>query len=50
MRNLPFVLAIASFILAIVVFIYGGGARSIYGGVFFVLIGIVLLTNARRKK
>ena len=50
MRKLPLILAIVSFILAIAVFIYAGGARSIYSGLFFVVMGVVLLANARRRK
>jgi len=48
MRKLPLVLAVASFVLAIIIFVFAEGARSIYSGAFFVLIGIVLLLNARR--
>jgi len=50
MRKLPLVLAILSFLVAIIVFIFVDGARSIYSGVFFAVIGVVLLVNARRSE
>ena len=50
MRRLPLVLAILSFLVAIIVFIFVDGARSIYRGVFFAVIGVVLLVNARRSE
>jgi len=48
-RKLTLVLAVVSFLLAIVVFLFAGGARAIYSGLFFILIGGVLLINARRN-
>jgi len=50
MRKLPLVLAMASFVLSLVIFIFAEGARSIYSGAFFALIGVVLLLNARRRQ
>ena len=48
MRRPPLVLGIASFLLAFSVFAFAGGARSIYSGLFFVVLGVVFLVNARR--
>lgn len=50
MRKLPLVLAILSFLGAIIVFVFVDGARSIYSGVFFAVIGVVFLVNARRER
>jgi parvulin-like peptidyl-prolyl isomerase len=50
MRKLPLAIAIASFLLALIVFAFAGGARSIYSGLFFVMVGVVLLVNARRSE
>jgi len=48
MRRLPLVLSVASFLFAFSVFAFAGGARSIYSGLFFVVLGVVFLANARR--
>ena len=48
MRRPPLVLAIVSFLLAIIVAVFSDGIRSIYSALFFVLIGVVSLVNARR--
>ena len=48
MRRLPLDLGIAGFLLAFSVFAFAGGARSIYSGLFFVVLGVVFLVNARR--
>lgn len=48
MRRLPLVLGVASFLLAFSVLAFAGGARSIYSGLFFVVLGVVFLANARR--
>jgi hypothetical protein len=44
------VIAIVFLILAIVVFAFAGGARRIYSGGFFALIGVVMLFIALKKK
>ena len=49
MQNLPLVLAFFSFLVAIIVLIFADGARSIYSGLFFIMLGVVLLLNARRS-
>jgi len=48
MNKLYVLISIASFILAIVIFVYASGARRIYSGLFFTIIGIVMYLNARR--
>jgi hypothetical protein len=50
MQKLPLILAFVSFIVAIIVLVFADGARSIYSGLFFVLIGVVLLLNARKSQ
>jgi len=49
MRKLPLALAIVSF-LPLIFFAFAGGARSIYGGLFFIVIGVLLLVNAPRSE
>lgn len=49
MRKVPLALAVVSFLLALVIFAFAGGARAIYSGLFFIVIGVVLLMNARRN-
>lgn len=44
------IIAIVSLILAIVIFVFAEGARRIYSGGFFALIGLVSLYLATRKK
>ena len=50
MRKLPLVLAVVSFLLAVIVFVFAEGARSVYSGLFFVVLGVVSLVNARRRE
>jgi hypothetical protein len=42
-------LAIACFVLAVVIFVFASGARRIYSGGFFALLGIVNVVAARKK-
>ena len=48
MRKLQLAAATVSFLLAILVFVRADGARALYSGLFFVVIGAVMLINARR--
>jgi hypothetical protein len=41
--------AVACFALAAVILVFADGARRIYAGGFFVVLGIVMLVNARRR-
>lgn len=42
------ILAFACFLLSLVIFMLAEGARAIYSGGFFAVLGFVLLWNARR--
>jgi len=48
MHKLSRLLGVISALLAVVIFVFAGGARSIYSGSFFVVLAVVLLANARR--
>ena len=48
MKNWHILLSIVSFILAIIIFIIASGARRIYSGLFFTLLGIAIIVNAKR--
>jgi hypothetical protein len=48
-RRLPLALAIACLVIAVLVFLLADGARAIYSGVFFVMLGVVALLSARRR-
>ena len=50
MRKLPLGLAVVSFLIALIIFVFAGGARSLYSGLFFIVLGVVLLVNARRSE
>jgi hypothetical protein len=45
LRKTPLILWIISFVIAAVVF--GDGARRVYSGIFFVLVGVVMIANAK---
>jgi hypothetical protein len=47
---LPLILSMISFLLAAIIFVFTDGAKSIYSGVFFVVIGGVLLANSWRTR
>jgi len=49
MRRIPLALSIASLLVAIVIFLLADPPRSIYSGLLFVVIGVVLFLNARRS-
>ncbi len=49
MRKAPMILGIVFLVLAVAVFLFGTGMRVLYSGGFFVLLGIVLLLNAKRS-
>jgi len=48
LRKTPLFLGIISFVLAVVIFLFGKGARRMYSGIFFVIIGVAIMANARR--
>jgi hypothetical protein len=47
-RKVPLILATGSFLLAAVILVVADGARSLYSGAFFAVLGAVLLARARR--
>lgn len=47
MKNWQILLSIVFFILAIVIFVFASGARRVYSGVFFTLLGIAILVSAK---
>ena len=49
MKKVPLIFALVSFLLAALIFTSAEGSRALYSGLFFVVIGVVLLVNARRK-
>lgn len=48
LRKTPLIFAVISFVLAAVIFVFGTGASRVYGGAFFVLLGITMLAKAKR--
>jgi len=48
MKNWQKLLSIVSFVLAIIIFVFASGARRIYSGLFFALLGIAIIVNAKR--
>ena len=48
MQRTSLIIAIVCLAVAAVIVIFGEGLRVIYSGGFFVLMGIVMLINARR--
>ncbi len=48
--KIQLLLAIACLILAVVIFVFADGARRIYSGGFFALVGVVNLLMAMKKK
>ncbi len=49
MKKYPLFIGIVCLILAAIIFIYSSGARRIYSGLLFTLIGIVQIFVAFRK-
>lgn len=53
MNKLHIVIALLCFLLAVTIFIFAEGARAIYSGVFFAILGAVVtwtaLRNAKRN-
>jgi len=42
------ILGIFSFLIAAVIFVFGDGLRRWYSGIFFVILSVALITNAKR--
>jgi len=49
MKRIPLALSMASLLVAIVIFVLADPPRSIYSGLLFVMIAIVLFLNACRS-
>jgi hypothetical protein len=49
MRRLKLIPGLVSIILAGIIFIFGSGLKVFYSGGFFLLLGIILLLNARKE-
>lgn len=48
LKRIPLVAGIACFVIALITFIFASGLRRVYSGLFFVMIGVVMIRNARR--
>ena len=48
MRNTPLAVGVTCFALAAAIFVFADGARRIYAGLFFAMLGVVMLLNAKR--
>ncbi len=48
MNRMARVLGILCFVVAAVVLLLGDGPRRWYSGIFFVVIGVVMMTSAKR--
>ncbi len=48
MPKMPLAIAVVCLALAAVIFVFADGARRIYAGLFFAILGIVTLVNAMR--
>ena len=48
LRKLALTVGPASLVLAVVILVFADGLRRWYSGLFFALIGVALLLNARR--
>jgi len=45
--KVPFAVGIAWFVLALIILVFALGLRRFYAGLFFVMIGVVMVWNAR---
>jgi uncharacterized membrane protein len=48
MSKMALVVGILGILLALIVFVFADGLRRWYSGIFFAVLGIVMLINARR--
>ena len=48
MPKMPLAISIICLALAAVIFVFADGARRIYAGLFFAMLGIVTLVSAKR--
>jgi hypothetical protein len=50
MSKMHLVLGILFIVLAVIIFVFADGLRRWYSGIFFAMIGTVILVNALRKR
>jgi len=48
MKRLNLILALVSFALAVIIFLFTDGARRWYSSAFFVVLGVVMLVSVKR--
>jgi len=48
MRRTPFAVGTICFALAAAILLFADGARRIYAGIFFAMLGVVMFVNAKR--
>ena len=48
MQKTLWILGIFSFLIAAAIFVFGDGLRRWYSGIFFVILGVALIANAKR--
>jgi len=49
MKKLPLLIAIGCFLVALIIILFGSGLKVIYSSGLFIILGIVLLINAKNK-
>jgi hypothetical protein len=47
MRRTPLVIAALCIVLAVLIFVFAEGARRLYAGAFFAVLGVVVAMNAK---
>ena len=50
MNRLNLILALLSFALAVIIFLFADGARRWYSSAFFVVLGLVVLASIKRGR
>jgi uncharacterized membrane protein len=50
MNRLNLILALLSFALAVIIFLFADGARRSYSSAFFVVLGVVMLVRVKRGR
>jgi hypothetical protein len=50
MRELPNLIAVGFFLIALIIILFGSGLKVIYSSGFFIILGLVLIINAKVKR
>ena len=50
MNRLNLILALLSFAVAVIIFLFADGARRWYSGAFFVVLGVVMLVSVKQGR